>query len=369
MISHCLETEVKHIFRQRIAHLLGAHEIQVIAQSIPASELPPKTTPHKYAVTKLAAALGKTTSEITQQSTRRRNYAAFYYEFGPGAIPLLGESPNRQLLEKNLTGDDVDFVIKNVKLLPGWKLKCEEINFAVASSILKGLRKSGWDGKSHYNTRFMTRLADFIDLDAFRELGKFQRKLASNMLGTKRKHETDCPETRKQFRGSQSDPAHRSPSHSGLSCQTELNFHRPPSNPDLTEPASSEPALSSNSGQTEMSTDTEATTIFSPKSPALILSATAPGESLAQDITLDEITTPVLNNLDFDWEKFDSNRVIFASTPENLDHGWEQSLQSPAPLENLDHAWTEFVRLSENLDHGWEQFARDLGWTFDALEA
>ncbi|KAL4950830.1 hypothetical protein BDW69DRAFT_171276 [Aspergillus filifer] len=346
LISHCSATEVKHVFRQRIGHLLGAQELQAIEESIPASELPPKTNRHTFAVTKLATSLGKTNEEISKYNTRSRHYLTFFYEIGPGATLLLGETSNKDLLEKTLSQDDVEYVLQIVKSLRNWISKCKEIHFVVASLILKGLQKLGWDGKSYYNTRFMSRLADFIDLDAFREFGIFQQMPDKNMPGTKRKHGPDNPRTKKQCRGPQSDPAHRSPSHAGPIPQPE--------------PASSEPELSSDSGQREMSTDTDATTIFSPKGPTLIPSATASGESLTQDSTPDEITTPILNNLDVDWEKFDMNRVRLAQTPENLDHGWEQS-QSPEP-QNLDRAWEQFVELSDDLDHGWEQYARDLGF-------
>ncbi|KAL4958656.1 uncharacterized protein BDV14DRAFT_206435 [Aspergillus stella-maris] len=368
LVSHCSETEVKHIFRQRIGHLLGAHELQVIEESIPASELPPRTKRHTFAVTKLARSLGKTNEEIAQYNTKSRHYLTFFYEIGPGAILLLGEASNKKLLEKTLGQDDVECVLKTVKSvrsLHNWILKCEEIHFVVASLILKGLQKLGWDGKSYYNTRIMSRLADFIDLDAFREFGLFQQIPNKNMPGTKRKRGSDCPRTKKQFRGPQSDPAHRSPSHAGLFSQAQRNFRHPASTPNLIDPTGSEPALFNDSEQTVMSTDTDATTIVSPKSPALIPSATASDESLAQHSTPDEITTPILNNPEVDWEKFD-NGVSFAQTPENLDHGWEQSPQSTEPQENFDHAWEQFVRSSENLDHGWKQYARDLGFDVDA---
>lgn len=96
MINASTETEVKYIYRQRIAHILGAHELEVINRSIPDSEL------HGFhrkslVVGKLSESLGKTRQEIHQHNTKRRHYLSFYFKIGPGAILLLGDSGNKEL--------------------------------------------------------------------------------------------------------------------------------------------------------------------------------------------------------------------------------------------------------------------------------
>lgn len=44
----------------------------------------------------------------------------------------------------------------------------------MATSILKAMLISGWDGNSHYDTTFMQVLGRYINLKAFRSHGKFQ---------------------------------------------------------------------------------------------------------------------------------------------------------------------------------------------------
>jgi CRISPR/Cas system-associated endoribonuclease Cas2 len=97
MIDISAETEVKNIYRQRIAHILGAHELEVIDRSILASQLSKSVTRRTITINKLSQSLRKDRNEIIIQNTRRRHYLSFYTEIGPGAIPLLGVSGNQYL--------------------------------------------------------------------------------------------------------------------------------------------------------------------------------------------------------------------------------------------------------------------------------
>lgn len=96
MINVSAETEVKYIYRQRIAHILGAHEFEVINRSISDNELQGFHR-KSLVVGKLLESLGKTRQEIHQHNTKRRHYLSFYFKIGPGAIPLLGDSGNKEL--------------------------------------------------------------------------------------------------------------------------------------------------------------------------------------------------------------------------------------------------------------------------------
>lgn len=97
MISDGAENEVKNIYRQRIAHILGAHELEVIDKSISAGELSKGVKRRTITISKLSESSGKERKEITLHNTRRRHYLSFYFEFGPGAVLLLGDIGNRDL--------------------------------------------------------------------------------------------------------------------------------------------------------------------------------------------------------------------------------------------------------------------------------
>ncbi|GLA56228.1 hypothetical protein AnigIFM63604_006008 [Aspergillus niger] len=175
IVDDSAESEVKHIYRQRLAHLLKAHVLEVLDRSIPDSELSRGVTRRKLTIDKLSKSLRKDRKEISAHNTRSRHYHAFYVEFGPGAVILLGDSGNKALLENASSDNDVVAVIKYIREnVRDWIMLCEQIHFVVAISILKGMLLSGWDGKSDYDTTFMQVLGRYINLEAFRSHGKFQ---------------------------------------------------------------------------------------------------------------------------------------------------------------------------------------------------
>ena len=60
------------------------------------------------------------------------------------------------------------------RFLSEWNAKCRELQFEAAKLIIDGLLICGWDKKSDYDTEFMKRLGDFIDLNVFQNDGKLQ---------------------------------------------------------------------------------------------------------------------------------------------------------------------------------------------------
>ncbi|RDH26839.1 hypothetical protein BDQ94DRAFT_186116 [Aspergillus welwitschiae] len=97
MIDDSAESEVKNIYRQRIAHLLKAHVLEVLDRSIPDSELSKGVTRRKVTIDKLSKSLQKDRKEISTHNTKSRHYHAFYVAIGPGAVVLLGDNGNKNL--------------------------------------------------------------------------------------------------------------------------------------------------------------------------------------------------------------------------------------------------------------------------------
>ncbi|KAL2811733.1 hypothetical protein BDW59DRAFT_177064 [Aspergillus cavernicola] len=90
MIDVSTETEAKCIYTQRIAHILGDHELGMIENSVLDSELSPGVGRRTLAINKLASSLGRKREQIIKDTAKHRHYFSFYSEIGPGAIILLG---------------------------------------------------------------------------------------------------------------------------------------------------------------------------------------------------------------------------------------------------------------------------------------
>jgi hypothetical protein len=97
LVVESAKDEVKNVNRQRIAHILGAHELQVIDGSILPEELSKGVKRRTVTIEKMSKSSGIEVPIISAHNTRGRHYLSFYYGFGPGALPLLGDESNRDL--------------------------------------------------------------------------------------------------------------------------------------------------------------------------------------------------------------------------------------------------------------------------------
>ena len=69
----------------------------------------------------------------------------------------------------------MDMVLQYAKrFLPEWTANCEKLQFEAAMLLIEGLSTCGWDRKSYYDTEFMKRLGEYIDLDVLRNYDKLR---------------------------------------------------------------------------------------------------------------------------------------------------------------------------------------------------